>query len=123
MDLESNVQARKDANAVIEVIEKMLTSTDKKRQRSLEIIQRWIQGQRGIDIKAVKDELCLPMSEIEANEFEQQTLGFGRYAKMPIGDVPLTHLERLCDEPDYRIPIKRYLLSRKADFRYRQASY
>lgn len=120
MDLASNVQARKDANVVIEFIGRTIAVDGKQKQRSLEIIQRWIQIQRGVDMCSAKNELVLPMSEMEANDFERSCLGSDRYAKVPIGEVPLSHLERLCDQHDPRIPIRRYLLSHKAADRYRQ---
>jgi hypothetical protein len=118
MGLLDNVKSRKDAEAVIALIDELLDSVGEQRKRSLEIVGKWVLSQ----LSGVGSEISIPgaMSESKAAEFGKSHLCFGKYEGVLIEDIPLSYLEWLADQTDFQCLTRQYLRSMKALERYRQ---
>lgn len=55
------------------------------------------------------DPRTLPMTDSEANRFEQETLNFGKYAGTEIGQAPIEYLLWLAEGDEFTRRLRRYV--------------
>lgn len=114
-----NIQAREIAEETIQQIQfKINGMMNRKKQRALEIVWSWIYKQLEAKPRLPAVDFT-PMSEEEANEFEHNTLGIGRYANTEVRAVPASYLEWLADAPDdgIKLMVRRYVNCPKFQWR------
>jgi len=118
-----NGQARKDATAIIDLIQEQLEDTGEiYKVRFCEVILDAIEKHISAKRLAEKKKPLEPMTEEEALQFERNALTFGSYVDVQIGTVPTTYLTWFSESLDWDLKtrIKRYFLSERGKQRLRE---
>ena len=71
------------------------------------------------ETEVVRDEA---MGDLDARTFELEQMVFGKYADLPMGQVPIDYLDWLDEQDDFRRRLNRYLRSDRCQDARRQTA-
>ena len=113
--LELKVKARKAAEAVIELLKE---SVDGDPKHFWIIIRDTVLKEAPLKPHATQ---IIPMTDVEADRFEMETMPYGEFKLQPVGLVPMKRLDWYAGQTDeFRDNLRRYLANEKVKARVRE---
>ena len=105
--LEQNVRAGKEAEAVFQIVNH--PQPNHFYHRLIELCQEKLPKVTETPVP----EKYPPFNDLQARDFENSIIPYGKHKGTVVASVPLDYFERLVDDNDFMISCRRYLKSRR----------